>query len=141
MRKTDSLSVNGNTYHVTQMGALQGRDTLTRLLAMVGPLMTEDLGKGLSSLKPEDLAALSDAFAALTEVELSNGKRPRLKDVFDDHFAGEYDAFFEWLLFCVRLNFQSFFAKALAKVAGLGQAMAPTESASSSSQNSGGAGA
>lgn len=132
MRKVESQKIGDYTYHVTQMGANQGRDTLARLLAIAGPIFAEDGGKGLANLKPADLQLLCDDFAKLTEVELENGKRPLLSNIFDSHFVGIYDEMFDWLTFCIKLNFQSFFAKALAKVAVLAKGnpqAEPTQSA------------
>lgn len=130
MRKVESLKIGDYTYHVTQMGAIQGRDTLARLLAIAGPIMgSGEGGAGLAHLKPADLQLLSDDFAKLTEVELPDGKRPLLSNIFDLHFVGRYDDMFDWLAFCIKINFSSFFAKALAKLGVLakGKAEAPTE--------------
>ena len=129
MRKVEPITIGEHTYHVTQMGAIQGRDTLARLIAVAGPMLGDESGKGLAHLKPEDLQRLSDDFAKLTEVELPDGKRPMLSNIFDAHFVGRYDEMFEWLTHCIRINFSSFFSKALAKLGVLatGKAATPAE--------------
>ena len=130
MRKVEALKIGDYTYHVTQMGAIQGRDTLARLIAVAGPIMGEENGAGLRHLKPADLQQLSDDMAKLTEVELPDGKRPLLSNIYDLHFVGRYDEMFEWLTFCIKINFASFFAKALAKLGGLVKGKAEPEAKS-----------
>jgi len=44
------------------------------------------------------------------------GRWPNLKDIFDAHFAGEYEELIGWLKFAIEVNFGSFFQKAGAKM-------------------------
>jgi hypothetical protein len=51
-------------------------------------------------------------FADSTDVVIHDdkGKRePQLSKIFDLHFAGKYDEMLAWLIFCVEVNFGSFF--------------------------------
>lgn len=58
-------------------------------------------------ITPDEMEFFCETFAPLTQVT-TNGKTPILKDVFDDHFAANYDEMINWLGFCLQVNFESF---------------------------------
>lgn len=139
MFKVESQRIGVHTYKVTQLDAITGRRAFTRLLKLIGPAMSKLDGMGESSLaramaelvghlEEGDVDYFCDTFSAVTEV--SGGKyakaAPQLDTVFLSHFAGEYLEMTQWLVFCMKVNFASFFA-------GAGQALgnqAPSDSSS-----------
>ena len=122
MRKTEAKTIGGYTYQVTQLGAKQGVSVAARLARILSPVIGGVEGKpsgaalgsglkaALAGLDEKDLIALSDAFAALTEVTGGEfeSRTPKLAPMFDEHFAGHYGDLVNWLLFCVEVNFASF---------------------------------
>lgn len=118
MRKTESRQIGNFRYDVTQLGAIEGRAVLARLIRLFGGLVGAmgaegkvDLTKGFSNLAEgiteEQMTFFCDTFAKWTQV-YANGKTLILKDIFDEHFVGEYGAMIEWLGFCLEVNFASF---------------------------------
>ena len=63
-----------------------------------------------------------DKFAAYSDVRLPDGRQPTLSDVLDEHFAGEYDELFGWLVFAIEANYLGFFMARLAQFNGIGAA-------------------
>ena len=65
----------------------------------------------LSSLNESDVTYLCDVFASVTAVTGGKygEKQPQLDSVFATHFAGNYGEMIGWLVFCVKVNFSSFF--------------------------------
>lgn len=124
--------IQGNEYSVTQLPAGKGREGLRRLLKAIGPslaplgsmlrgagpeAMAEALGKLLENLPSEDLTYFCDLFGETSTVKApDSNKTPRIKDVFDLHFAGNYWEMTEWLVFCVEVNYRRFFEGGLAKL-------------------------
>lgn len=105
------------TYTVTRLDAVTGIDVLAKLVNVVGPAFKDDefaaFCKGLSGA---DLKYFVAKFAAGTTVsggDIQADKTPSLSDIWPVHFAGEYGRMTEWLVFCLRLNFASFFAGGL----------------------------
>lgn len=113
---TESRVIGAHSYEVTQMGALQGRKVLTRLLKIVGPAYAMVSSKGVEAALSEVVTALSEedteyfcsAFEPLTSVSIGD-KKPRLSGIADIHFAGDYMSLIKWLVFCFEVNFSSFF--------------------------------
>jgi len=121
----------GHTYKVTLLGALQGRLMLVRLVKTFGPALaaflegvlnakgglTESLALGSADairdlalkLTEKDLADISDQLAHFTAVVISHDTEPQLDKILDEHFAGRYDAYMQWLGFALEANFASFF--------------------------------
>lgn len=135
MFKQESKRIGAHDYKVTQLDAVKGRRAFVRLAKFVGPAMVKLEGSGtpdervgqaivafLADLSEADLDYFCDTFAAVTEV--SAGKygaaAPQLDSVFSVHFAGDYLSMTQWLVFCFKLNFSSFFAGAGALVAQVG---------------------
>lgn len=129
--ETREKKIGPHTYRVTQLGAKQGRSMLVRLVKICGPGLGSfvgGIGRGASSvdsalalgagdaihdlttrLREDEIGALMDEFALQTVVVQSAEIELRLSDVFDDHFAGRYDAMLAWTRFCLEVNFASFF--------------------------------
>src|SRR5574343_1614288 len=110
VRKQESREICGTTYHVTQLGARKGAEVL---LILKGILAHHDKGMSamLDAISSERFFAITDIMSKYTEFDtVVQGKpaRPRLDNVFDEHFAGNYQAMFEWLVFSLEVNFADF---------------------------------
>lgn len=107
------------TYTVTRLDAVTGIDVLTKLVNVVGPAFQDDeFAAFCKSLSGADLKYFISKFAAGTTVhggDIQPDKAPSLLDIWPIHFAGEYGRMTEWLVFCLRLNFSSFFAGGLGR--------------------------
>jgi len=112
------LTVGDYTYEVTQLDAIKGRRTFVKLANAIGPAFKFAnspgalVGNLLTDMKPEDLDYFCDLFGEYSTVTGGEygEKSPQLKGkVFMDHFAGNYLALTEWLVFSVQTNFSSFF--------------------------------
>jgi hypothetical protein len=124
-QKSTRIGVHG--YKVTMLDAHTGRRAFVRLFKIVGSAYATLAGGNeeaafrelIEKLTPEELDYFCDTFATVTEV--SGGKhgaaKPQLDDIFALHFAGNYFEMFEWLTFCFKLNFASFFDGATARLA------------------------
>jgi len=125
------ITIGEHTYYVTQLGTKSGLRKLVQMAKMLGPGMGAfvggvgrgnqgDLESALAQgfgeavhemavrLDEVQISALVDEFAKNTTVRVSDELQPRLSDIFDDHFAGRYDAMVRWLRFCWEINFSSF---------------------------------
>jgi hypothetical protein len=119
--ETIDREIHGKTYKITKHGAKEGRKILARLMARLGkPLasvgspgggMASGLAELVVGFTPAEVDYFCDVFAPKTMVD-----NARLSDVFDDHFAGDYDAMLEWLITCVEVNFETFFVGLRAKI-------------------------
>lgn len=86
--------------------------------AKLGSGILKAIAAALRGLDPDELFALVDKFARYSDVRLSDGRQPTLSDVLDDHFAGEYDELFGWLIFAIEVNYLGFFTARLAQLNG-----------------------
>lgn len=86
--------------------------------AKLGSGILRAIAAAIKGLDPVELFALVDKFAAYSDVRLPDGRQPTLSDVLDDHFAGEYDELFGWLLFAIEVNYLGFFTARLANLNG-----------------------
>lgn len=131
--KTETVTVMGDTYRVTQLGATVGSELWDDILAAVSPAL---LGK-LESLVPKMAEAKSEqdmiAMMApavlgvlstipkdlkrrwrklfLENCELVTGSvnlNMAKAELFDQHFAGRYDAMTAWEAVCLKHNFFGF---------------------------------
>lgn len=129
--ETKDRRIGATQYRITQLPAKRGRALLVRFIRLLGPgagAFVGGLGRARSGLdgavgvgiadalhdlctrlSEEDLAVVCDEFAEYTVVVVSRDVERRLKDVFDDHFAGRYDEMLAWLRACAEVNFASFF--------------------------------
>lgn len=125
MFKVESKRIGVHDYKVTQLDAVTGRRVFTRLVKLIGPSLAKLEGGGeaklgaalaelLGQLDEQSVDYFCDTFGAVTEVSGGQyGKAaPQLDTVFVTHFAGEYLAMTQWLIFCMKVNFSSFFAGA-----------------------------
>ncbi len=130
MRKQQSIAIEGFTYELSQMGAVEGRALVLLFLKLLGrfaPLFMsaqkglgadaiEAIGSAINTVDAKELEPLWDAFARHTQVRGKDGKtRMNLHEVFDEHFAGEYFAMVRFFVESARLNFGDFLDKALAQ--------------------------
>lgn len=138
MLKQSEKVIGNNTYKVTALGAIKGRAVFIMLLRLFGATADglkkdtllsalQDLAKNLTDA---DLTFLCDTFAKVTDVQLPDGRSPRLADVFDLHFSENYLEMFEWLAFCLEVNFSSFFRGLAERLAKDGSAKQPAASRS-----------
>jgi hypothetical protein len=121
VRRTESFDVDGATYSLTQFGAKQGQRWLVRLAKVFAPAFAHAasvtdtaalaavLDAAASDLSPELFDELCADFARACVVNF-DGKEVPLHSVYDDHFAGRYDALLKWLRECFKVNFSGFFS-------------------------------
>jgi hypothetical protein len=125
-------------YTVTQLRAKQGNAVLVRLAKLAGPTLgalfsggEEGAGEALervslgglgaalrefaAGLTEADLDWLCTTFADCTTVEIEPGSVKPLRGIFDLHFAGAYLELFEWIAFCLEVNFADFFGALVAR--------------------------
>ncbi len=119
--ESKSKSISGVDYHVTTLGAIEGRKVYVQLMKALAPGLksskTEDfLSNVLMNLDEAVVVDLSDRFARVTTVDVGGALRPCLKDIFDLHFAGKYSEMTQWLMFCLEVNFGDFLGAALQKM-------------------------
>jgi len=144
MRKQVSVTIEGWTYELAQVGAVEGRALVLRFLKLLGrfaPMLAalgdtvkaaktedgsapendpteaiEEIGAALTNIDGGELEPLWDAFAKHATVRGQDGKtRQNLAEVFDEHFAGEYFAMVRFFIESAKLNFGDFLGKALAQ--------------------------
>lgn len=118
--ESKTKSINGVEYTVTQLGAKEGRRLLTRLLKVAGPALGEaakagGVGSALEkialNLNPDDIDYFCETLERTTTVRQGE-RNPRLSDISDLHFAGNYGDEAKWLVFAMEVNFGSFLALA-----------------------------
>lgn len=97
MRKQEKRVIGAFTYELTMLGTSEGTTVLSRLMKAADATVVLD---------PE----VCSAFARSTLI-LSEGKRVRLSDVFEEHFAGAYEELLEWVKASTEFNFGPFLRK------------------------------
>lgn len=143
MRKQHPVTIEGFTYELSQLGAVEGRTLVLLFLKILGrfaPMFAsaagamrtlnseaiEAIGAAINTVEPKELEPLWDAFSRHAYVRGKDGKtRQLLSEVFDDHFAGEYFAMVQFFIESSKLNFGDFLGKALAQAGNL-PPVAPT---------------
>ncbi len=145
MRKQTSVAIEGWTYELSQLGAVEGRALVLLFLKLLGrlapalaaglgaaksagseagvvtalmdsPQVVGEIGQALTSIDSRELEPLWDAFARHAQVRGKDGKtRQALHEIFDEHFAGEYFAMTRFFIESAKLNFGDFLSKALAQ--------------------------
>ncbi len=132
--KNETRTIGEHEYTVYQLGAKEGREILRRLVKVLGasfdvvarewgtggftsnlPAMARGAVAVVENLEGPDLVAFCDAFGKSSTVRLGE-KNPKVADVFDLHFAGNYDEMVLWLVFALEVNYAGFFRGMLAKV-------------------------
>ena len=127
-KKTEKISIGTTQYTITQLGAVEGRKLYKKLITALGPVLrdafsgnkaggdaeTLALGlvlRGIEDLPLELFEELCDKFADACLVKV-HGSTVAIalstESVFDDHFAGDYGSMTNWLMACLKLNFESF---------------------------------
>jgi hypothetical protein len=127
--KRETKVIGETEYQTTQLDAVTARRVFLRLAKLLAPMAAEiGDGKGggekmfralataIQSASEEDLDYFCDQFAKVTDVvivdEKGNRKAPRLSSIMALHFVGDkFGDLFDWLLFCLEVNFGSFFGK------------------------------
>ena len=163
-KKIKSELIDGFTYEVTQLGAIEGRRLLVKLSKVLlpalgalvkgadGNIADVDLSKIdlagaaealATAMDPDEFDRIVDQLAGTTEVwgpgfgDLG-GNLPR---AFDEHFSARYASMLKWLAFALKVNFSDFFdgkGSVAGLVAGLRSPVAPSASPSTSTGSSGG---
>lgn len=100
MRKSETVTVDGHVYTINMLGALEGKD----LFAKIAKVIDASGNQRIAELF--EVPGLIDTMARQTLLHIGQN-RPVLSSLFDDHFAGRYEALGEWLGHCIRVNFQS----------------------------------
>jgi hypothetical protein len=115
-RKSEKLVIGSYEYEVTQLGGKEGRRLGARLgkvfvrLASGGADVNAGLLHAFAGIDEDLVDLVCDKLSECTTVKMQNGKQPRLSDIFDEHFAGNYGEMLLWLRFAIRVNFESFLA-------------------------------
>jgi hypothetical protein len=134
MLETKSRTIDGLTFHVTQLPLTKARATLVLLGQRIAPgleglsaamasgggslgdadgtAVLGALGKLLEGLSDADLETLSETFGSASTVDVGDGKTPyldraRRETVFH---GGNLTTYFRWLAFAVEVNYSDFFA-------------------------------
>lgn len=123
MRSPEQTTIGEHAYRVAPMPAGKGLAMLTLMARVIGPAFQnvetlaaiggaegQLIADVCARLEEDQVARLHAAFAEHTLVEKSPGKADfvPLAGVFDLHFAGDYEALFDWLRFAFRVNFGPF---------------------------------
>ena len=121
MRTAEERVIEGTTYRVMPVPAGIGNKVLLRLGKVGAPAVITLLAspsskrgawlaampsfvRAIDLLREEDLDFVCKEFAKETQHGTSGKLRP-LGDSFDEHFRGAYPAMFQWLRFCMEVNF------------------------------------
>lgn len=139
-RKTQKFQLGPEVYEITQLGTELGVPLGHRLMKALAPsvrdLVTEIAGSDAKTLQaaigqlgevgvaiklvqafegaPTDLLVeLGKTFAQVTTVKSSTLMLP-LDGLYDDHFAGRFDHWMQWVFCCVKFNFGASFLGRLA---------------------------
>lgn len=117
-------TIDGVLYRVTPLPFGIGQQALMKLIKALAPLFSAASAKDNtafiaaipSALSADDLAwfcrVLGDGGGAkdyLCQVKDGEAWATLVDKRQDTHFAGRYDIFGKWLLFCLEVNFRSFF--------------------------------
>ena len=112
--------IGDTVYRVRPLGAKKGCAVLTKLTKLIGTAAGKTVGGrvnvidliagALEDLSEENLAFFVDTFADYTDIE-HNGNWPGLKGVMELQFSANYGDMFEWLKFCLELNYGSLFTR------------------------------
>ena len=146
--ETVSKEIGGVRYDVTKLGAKVASRLLLKLMKSVAPVFlvaaaagkkSLDLSRATGAIKDlseDDFDWVCERFAEKTDVHIGTTS-PSLGSagLFDLHFSGRYTEMFEWLEFCVEVNFGPFFGvlkdRIAAKAPGLVGATPPPSASTS----------
>lgn len=126
--ETQTKRLGEHEYTVHPLGALKGRKLLVKLIRVMGPALGSDPEKALDALDAGVFEEVCDTFADSSFVTLPSGKAPKVKEVFDLHFAQKYGEMIQWILFSLEVNYGGFFAELGAIGSSLGAKGQPSKS-------------
>lgn len=120
--RTLERKIGSTLYIVRTLPATQGIAvfaTLSPIFALItaGATLQTAVAAALPRIDAAEFTKAARTFAEFTNLECEDGRKPRLKDVFDEHFSGELFEMGEWIAFCVEVNYATFFAGLIAKFA------------------------
>ena len=123
-RKSETVTIDGETYEVTQLGAIEGSSLYHELVKALGPMLREELPKQLDQeasgalagiiiraieVLPGDLVArMRTAFMRNCKLHTGGIAVEMTESIFDQHFAGRYGLMTKWMVHCLKLNFAGF---------------------------------
>ncbi len=117
MLKTESKKIGECVYHVTQLDAETGTNVLLRITKLLSPALAasnvsneEKLKLLLDNLKQSTLKFVQSVLARSTIADF-DGRKTKLSDIYNVHFAGKYDELGQWLIFALMVNYRDFLAK------------------------------
>lgn len=110
--------IGGTTYKVRPLGHTLARKVFVRAAKAIGPAAAaaaEDPAKAVGALvenvTDSDLEWIADVFGKVTQYEGPDGWPFLHKDARELRFGGgKLFEFFEWLAFCLEVNYADFFA-------------------------------
>jgi hypothetical protein len=106
VRTEEKFDIAGKRYSMVKLGTSAGAKVLPKVLALAGKL--DSPGALLACLEELDVNALAEPFAKATWV-LGEGTRMNLAEIYEEHFAGDYEGLVLWLVGAVKYNFGPFF--------------------------------
>ena len=122
MARAQEREIDGVMYKAWPIPFAKGRPALVRLLGIVGPVLSKitnaksaEAASALfsalpASLTDADLTYFANLFGDASAYKTIDGHWAPLVDKTQaTHFEGRYLAFFQWLGFCVEVNFSGFF--------------------------------
>jgi len=126
MLETKTKIIGSTEYEVTQLPFLQARKVMLTLTNKLGPGIGQVLAaspnindinvavgveKLSENLDEATLVSITDTFGPTSRVFLEDGRKPYLtKENLNSHFkGGNMLEYFQWLAFCVEVNFSDFF--------------------------------
>lgn len=130
MRQPESITIDGYTYRVSPLGAIQGQKLLAKILKCLVPIFASTQGVAPEAraraivgaltehLSPELLEEATQIMAESTLLSTGEKKEAggRLSKVYDEHFAGRYLEAGEWLKFALEVNYARFFSDLMTRV-------------------------
>lgn len=120
--RTLERKIGTTVYRVRTLPATQGIAVFATLapifsLITAGATLQTAVAAALPRIDAGEFTKAAKTFAEFTHLECDDGRKPRLQDVFDEHFSGELFELGEWIAFCVEVNYATFFAGLIAKFA------------------------
>lgn len=135
MLNSETKTIDGHTYKVTQLPFKKGQKLLVRLYKTLGPAVSEffahlpdvkakelgnlkvtkllpSIGGAMSvlaeRLSEEELEFVTETLAEYSELNKGPEQWVKLKGEMEFHFAGRYGAYLKWLGFALGVNYANF---------------------------------
>jgi hypothetical protein len=121
--KVTTKAIGGLTFKVRPLPVIHGREAMVRLTRTFGPALGELVEGGVRNgaaraigsladrLDSKDLAWLCERFGECSSCAFPDGREMPIAGNHDEVFAAAYDTMFEWLEFCLEVNFRGFLEK------------------------------